>query len=443
MSTSMASSSEETSEERIVDESGQKRLQFVQEMTDYLQRHSEEHISRLPVIGLSSNAPSQVSFGSKLVNRFTQLKSRVLSRVMEASELETENLENAASETDCCGSKIADLACLEMESHDHTCVSEVDKVGDWFQYKIFEFEQDLYSLSSDKSEVSYHFYPMVGLQDHNKVANAVDRLTSLVQGSPLATILQTIERLTHTYDHVMGTDYHLDRSLAAYSHSVKTRWNQILSGVVSEIAHELQELKGAISSNSSHCHNSSSSTNLCDSAQKRDEVCTASEGTPTSTENSASERTCTHVHEQAKRNDRLRDVSDGYRASELQINSFHHFDDVHLPGDEVNGPPVSRQLGQELLSMLRMVRLKVKQERQQGRVVDIESSKVNRVGGEAVTTQSEGVRSEEVRSDTQTQSVAGNYACYMFKVASFSCSSSRTTNIHVHVVCCPGDDLGI
>lgn len=407
VSTSVASGVEETTESHVINESDRKRLEFVQEMSDYYQRHSDERVSCLPTVGLSAKGPSRVTFGAKLTSRFTRLKSRVLSHVMEASKLEVEGQEDAPSESDCCGSKIADLACLEMESHDHTCVNEADKVGNWFEYKISEFEQNLYSFSSDQSELSYHFYPMIGLQDHNKVANAIDRLVSLVQGSPLATILETIESLTHTYDHILGTDYHLDRTLAAYSRSLKTQWNQILSGVVSEIANELQELKETISlSNSSQSHDANSSTNLKDSTLKRDKESTVSEGTCTPTENLVSERTSTmsndhrRVHKQAKHSENILDIS---RTSGLEINSFHHFDDVHLPGDEVNGPPVSGELGQELLSMLRMVRLKVRQERQL-RPVNADGANVSRDGEAAMTTQSEGTRGEEASSSAQIQS---------------------------------------
>ena len=140
----MPSSVEETTENRVIDESEQKRLEFVQEMSDYFQRHSEEHVLCLLMVGLSAKGPSRVSFGTKLTSRFTQLKSHVLSHVMNVSKVEGQ--EDAPSESDYCGLKIADLACLEMESHDHMCVSEADKVGDWFQYKISEFEQDLYVL---------------------------------------------------------------------------------------------------------------------------------------------------------------------------------------------------------------------------------------------------------------------------------------------------------
>ena len=412
MSTSVASGVEKTTENHVIDESEQKRLEFVQEMSDYFQRHSEERVSCLPMVGLSAKGPSRVTFGTKLMSRFTQLKSRVLSHVMNVSKVEGQ--EDAPSESDCCGLKIADLACLEMESHDHMCVSEADKVGDWFQYKISEFEQDLYSFSSDQSELSYHFYPMIGLQDHNKVSNAINRLVSSVQGSPLATVLETIEGLTHTYDHVLGTDYHLDRTLAAYSHSLKTQWNQILSGLVSEIANELQELKQALSSpNSNQSHNTNSSTNLKDSTLEQDRVCIANEGTHTSTENLASEYTSPvshdhqRVHKQAKHSERVQNISNKYKTSGLEIDSFHHFEDVHLPGDEVNGPPISGELGQELLSMLRMARLKVRQERQQRGRVDVEGSEVNRVGGAVEATQSddgERVRGEEAKIDAQTLS---------------------------------------
>jgi hypothetical protein len=104
---------------------------------------------------------------------------------------------------------------------------------------------------------------------------SIDYLSVLVQGSPLATVLQTIERLTHTYDHVLGTDYHLDGSLATFSHSIKTRWKQILSGVVSEMVNELHELKETISSlDFSRHHDTSSSTNLSDSTIKRDKAST-------------------------------------------------------------------------------------------------------------------------------------------------------------------------
>ena len=407
-STSVASNFEETSmstQVHVVDENERKRLEFKQKVSDYLRRHTEECKSLLPVVGLSTKGPSRVMFGAKLTHRVKQIKLRVLSHVTKAPVLKLEGQEGL--ESDCCGSRIADLACLEMALHDHTCVSEADEIGDWFQYKITEFEQNLYSLSSNQSELSYHFYPMIGLQDHNKVANAIDRLASLVQGSPLATVLHTIEGLTHAYDHVLGTDYDLDRNLAAFSHSVKTRWNQILSGVVSEMANELKELREAISSSDfSRYHNTNSSTNLSDSTLRRDEACTVSDGSHTSTENSTSERSSTeshgriHVHKQTKQNAKM---VNKIRTSGLEIDSFHHFDDVHLPRDEVKGPPVSGELGQELLSMLRMARLKVRQERLQGRV-DVNGSDVSRVGGTVQSTVVESERSEEATNDAQAQS---------------------------------------
>ena len=407
-STPMASSFEETStstEVHVVDESEQKRVEFMQEMADYLHRHTEERKSLLPMVGLSTKGPSRVMFGAKLTHRVKQIKLRVLSHVTEAPVLEFDGQKGL--ESDCCELRIADLACLEMALHDHACVSEEDEVGDWFQYKITEFEQNLYSLSSDQSELSYHFYPMIGLQDHNKVANAVDRLSSLVQGSPLATVLQTIEGLTHAYDHVLGTDYHLDRNLAAFSHSVKTRWNQILSAVVSEMANELQKLKKAISSSDSgRYHDTSSSTNLNDSTLKRDKACTVSEGSHTSIENLACERSSTEshghirVHKQAKQDAKIANKN---RTCGLEIDSFHHFDDIHLSRDELSGPPVSGELGQELLNMLRMARLKVRQERQQGRV-DVNGSEVSSIGGTVQSTVKECERSEKATNDARVQS---------------------------------------
>ena len=159
-----------------------------------------------------------------------------------------------------------------------------------------------------------------------------------------------------------------------------------MSGVVSEIVNELQELKQALSSPSSkQSHDTNSSTNLKDSTLKQDRV---NEGTYSSTEDLASEYTSPvshdyrRIHKQAKHSERVQNISNKYKTSGLEIDSFHHFEDVHLPGDEVNGPPVSGKLGQELLSMLRMARLKVRQERQQQGRVDKEGSKVNRVGGQ-------------------------------------------------------------
>ena len=166
VSTTMASSVDETSEStevhvRVVDQKEKRRLEFMQEMSDYLHRHTEECKSLLPVVGLSTRGPSRVTFGAKLTHRIKQIKARVLNHVMEGSVLKVKGQEGL--ESDCCGSRIADLACLEMASHDHTCVGEADEVGDWFQYKISEFEPNLYSFSSDQSELSYHFYPIIGL----------------------------------------------------------------------------------------------------------------------------------------------------------------------------------------------------------------------------------------------------------------------------------------
>ena len=411
----MARSVDETSEStevhvRVVDQKEKRRLEFMQEMSNYLHRHMEECKSLLPVVGLSTRGPSRVTFGAKLTNRIKQIKSRVLSHVMEGgSMLEVEGQEDL--ESDCCGLRIADLACLEMASHDHTCVGEADEVGDWFQYKISEFEPNLYSFSSNQSELSYHFYPIVGLQDHNKVANAVDRLSLLIQGSPLATVLQTIERLTHTYDHILGTDYHLDRNLDAFSHSMKTRWKQIISGVISEVVNELQELGETISLSDfirHHGISSSTCTDPHDSTIKRDNMSTVSEYSHTSIENLACERSntqsddCFHVHKQAQQNERF---SNKCRSSRFEIDSFHHFDDIHVPRDGVNGPPLSGELGQELLGMLRMAKLKVRQERQQGKVdTRVRDLEVSRVGETVQSTVEERERSEEAASDTHAQS---------------------------------------
>ena len=414
VSTAMASSVDETSGStkvhiHVVDQKEKRRLEFMQEMSEYLHRHTEECKSLLPVVGLSTRGPSRITFGAKLTHRVKQIKLRVLSHVMEGSALEVEGQEGL--ESDCCGSKIADLACLEMASHDHTCVGEADEVGDWFQYKISEFEQNTYSFSSNQSELSYHFYPMIGLRDHNKVANAIDRLSLLIQGSPLATVLHTIERLTHTYDHVLGTDYHLDRNLAVFSHSMKTRWKQIISGVVSEVVNELQELRETISSSDFiryHDTSSSTCTNPRDSTVKRDNTSTMSEDSRTSIEKSAYERSSTesddrfHVHKQAKQNERF---SNKYRSSRFEIDSFHHFDDVHVPRDGVNGPPLSGELGQELLGMLRMARLKVRQEQKWGRVdTRVRDSEVSRVGETVQSVVEERERSVDTASDPRAQS---------------------------------------
>ena len=415
VSTTMASSVDETSESTEVhvrvDQKEKRRLEFMQEMSDYLHRHTEECKSLLPVVGLSTRGPSRVTFGAKLTHRIKQIKSRVLSHVMEGSALKVKVQEGL--ESDCCGSKIADLACLEMASHDHTCVGEADEGGDWFQYKVSEFEPNLYSFSSDQSELSYHFYPIIGLQDHNKVANAIDRLSLIIQGSLLATFLQTIERLTHTYDHILGTDYHLDRNLDAFSHSMKTRWKQIISGVVSEVVNELQELRVMMSlSDFIRYHGTSSSTctNPRDSTIERESLSTVSEDSHTSIENSAYTCKCSttesddhfHVHKQAKQNERF---SNKCRSSRFEIDSFHHFDDIHVPRDGVNGPPLSSELGQELLGMLRMARLKVRQEQQRGRVdTCVRNSEVSRVGETVQSAVEERERSEEAASDTQAQS---------------------------------------
>ena len=50
------------------------------------------------------------------------------------------------------------------------------------------------------------------------------------------------------------------------------------------------------------------------------------------------------VHQQIKHSERMQNISNEYKTSGLEIDSFHHFEDVHLPGDEVNGPPVSGEL---------------------------------------------------------------------------------------------------
>ena len=82
--------------------------------------------------------------------------------------------------------------------------------------------------------------------------------------------------------------------------------------------------------------------------------------------------------------------------SEPQINSFHHFHDVHLAGDKASGPPDSHELGRELLSMLRMARLKVRQERRHTDYRSGGHSDMSRAVGEPVTTQNEdGVRSSQ------------------------------------------------
>ena len=176
------------SEIHVVEEAKRRRRQFVQGLTEHLTSHSEQHVSQMPLVGLSPRGPSGVSFGSKLVSKATEIKSRVLKRVLEASELEIKG-QDETEQNDCCGSKIANLACLEMESHAHTCVADLDNEGDWFQFKIVEMERDLYSLSGDQSDLSYHFYPMFGLQERK----STNKITSLIDGSPLAGILQSIE----------------------------------------------------------------------------------------------------------------------------------------------------------------------------------------------------------------------------------------------------------
>lgn len=230
---------EADSGDAVVGEKQLRRIEFVQDLSEHLHSHSEQRMSELPLVGLSPRGPSRVTFGSKFVTKVRELKSRVVKRALEATQGEVKGQELSYTEHgDCCGSKIADLACLEMESHDHTCVSDSEKDGDWFQFKVVELDRDLYSLSGDQSELSYHFYPMVGLQEHK----LTHRINSLVQGSPLATILQSIEQLSHAYDNILGTDYHLDSSLVAHSQVVKTRMKHIVSGVVDEITNELWRL---------------------------------------------------------------------------------------------------------------------------------------------------------------------------------------------------------
>ena len=70
VSTTMASSVDETSESTevhicVVDQKEKRRLEFMQEMSDYLHRHTEECKSLLPVVGLSTRGP----FGAKLTHR--------------------------------------------------------------------------------------------------------------------------------------------------------------------------------------------------------------------------------------------------------------------------------------------------------------------------------------------------------------------------------------
>ena len=179
------------------------------------------------------------------------------------------------------------------------------------------------------------------------------------------------------------------------------------------MVNELQELRETISlSDFIRYHNTSLSTCTCtnprDSTIERENMSTVSEDSHTSSENSAYECLSTelddrfHAHKQAKQNGRF---SNKYRNSRFEIDSFHHFDDVHVPRDGVNGPPLSGELGQELLGMLRMARLKVKQGQQRGRVdMRIRDSEVSRVGGTVQSAVEERERSEEAASDTQAQS---------------------------------------
>ena len=408
----------------IVDEKQQRRIQFVQELSEHLHSHSELRIAELPLVGLSPRGPSGISFGSKFVKKVKDMKCRVVKRVLEASKVEVEGQEVSETEhKDCCGSKIADLACLEMESHDHTCVSDANKEGDWFQFKVFELNRDLYTLSGDQSELSYHFYPMVGLQEH-KVTN---RITSLTQGSPLATILQSIEQLSHAYDNILGTDYHLDSSLVAHSTLVKTRMKHILSGVVNEISNEIKELKhfAAASFNEQSVDDrktgSPTTSPQASPAPLRGGAYITNKGVATTDSGPVGSRVHTHVQE-AKEISRFQGRLEN---SEPQINSFHHFSDVHLACDEGDGPPVSRQLGRELLSMLKMARSKVKLDRQQTEHRSLGSSSTTKSSTSVNSREAERGDSERsVVSVEESQEQTGTYVnTYMYV----------DVHIHVHV----------
>ena len=357
----------------MIDEAQRRKIDFVHSLTEHLTSHSEQRVSQLPLVGLSPKGPSGVSFGSKFVAKATDLKARVLKRVLEAAEWEVKGRDDLllsdTEQNDCCGSKIADLACLEMESHAHSCLADSDREGDWFQFKISELRQDLYTLSGDQSDLSYHFYPMVGLQERKSSTN---KIASLIEGSPLAGILQSIEQLAHTYslyDHILGIDYHVDRSLAANSERVKTRLKHILTGVVSEVANEIQELREAIATRTLNPpighHNDTKSYDATRTVTSlRGGAYVKEVGVVTAASGPVGGNTQESAGKNGRFTRRSEVVGSRFEMPQLHINSFHNFNDVHyVRGEGGEDPPVSRQLGHELLSMLRMARSKVKQER--------------------------------------------------------------------------------
>ena len=359
-----------------VDSDHQRRAQFAEELGDYLKSHSEQRLSQLPLVGLYPKGPLGFSFGAKLMKKATNLKYRVLSMMTEASVPEVNGQEGCQTEEmkqgNCYRSKIADLACLGIQLHDHTCVAEAEKEGDWCQFKIFEFGQD---FSEHESDLGYRcYYPTIGLQDHN----APNRITSLIQGSPLATILQSIEQLSLTYDHVLGTDYHLDASLVAHSQVIKTRVKHFLSQVVGKITDQLKQFEtdsvtNLSSSDDGVIHETRSlSTTDHSSPLLRGGAQAVREGVASTASGSVGSQVQVQVQGEVKETlrqngGRFEGVSDQQKdATGPLVNSFHHFSDVHLASDDLaGGLPVSRQLGQELLTMLRMARSKVRLERQQ------------------------------------------------------------------------------
>ena len=169
----LASDTKELERVKVIDENLQRKLRFKQELSKHLKSHSEERLSQLPVVGLSPRGPSGVSMGMKLFNKASHLKSRVLTRLIEATEFKVQAQQCFLTETEqneCCGLIIADLACLEMESHDHTCVADSAKEGDWFQFKVCELDQSLCSLSNNKS--NYVFNREISLGDRPSITRA-------------------------------------------------------------------------------------------------------------------------------------------------------------------------------------------------------------------------------------------------------------------------------
>ena len=155
---------------------------------------------------------------------------------------------------------------------------------------------------------------------------------------------------------------------------MKTRLKHILLGVISEVANEIQEFREAVARctlnpSVDHCYETESYATITTAKEEeatslRGGACVKEVGVASA----ASGRVRSNVQEQAREGTRFAQNSEHFgnsrEVSQLPVNSFHNFNDVHFVSDVGEGPPVSGQLGHELLSMLRMARLKVKMERE-------------------------------------------------------------------------------